>query len=67
MRTEEIIFAEFDDPMQGEVSQPDSTVNSIRDRAVIEILLNIRELLVEIKDAIDECKDELVEIKENTA
>jgi hypothetical protein len=44
MRTAEEILDEFDDPVGGQVVNPDSTVSSTRERAALETLLDIRSL-----------------------
>jgi len=68
MRDGTTILAEFDNPLNnGVVDGLDSSVSSVRQRVVVETLLDMRGLLGEIRDGIDECKEELEAIKDNTA
>ena len=55
MREDAVILAEFDDPAIATppLNEVDSTTNSIRDRVLLETMLDIRALLVEVKTAIE--------------
>ena len=55
MREAAVILAEFDDPTTATppLNEVDSTTNSIRDRVLLETMLDIRALLVEVKTAIE--------------
>jgi len=69
MRTSEAILYDFDNPCIApwSASPHVSRVSTVRERVVMETLLDMRGLLVELKDVINECKEELQEIKQNTA
>lgn len=68
MRDAETILADFDNPLDNGVADGlDSSVSSVRQRVVLEALLDSRRILYEIYQLIGECKEELVEIKNNTA
>lgn len=68
MRDAETILADFDNPLGNGVADGlDSSVSSVRQRVVLEALLDSRRILYEIYQLIGECKEELVEIKNNTA
>ena len=55
MRTVAQILADFDKPRSATppLNEVDSTTNSIRDRVLLETMLDIRALLVEVKTAIE--------------
>jgi hypothetical protein len=53
MRTSATILDEFDDPVGGQVTSPDSTVSSTRERCSLETLLDIRSFAVGIPATYD--------------
>lgn len=69
MRTSAEILAEFDSPANSNhvATGIASPISTVRERAQLETLLDVRDELVEMKSQIAECKEELVEIKANTA
>jgi len=69
MRTLAEILSEFDSPNNsGHVANGiASPITTVRERAALEVLLDVREELVELVAKVAECKEELVDIKENTA